>query len=194
MIIDLREDEVPELETYDVCIVGAGAAGITLAREFAGGNLRIALVESGSFTQEQQVQQLYEGEAQGEIPGADSYLNTSRLRYFGGTTNHWGGWCRPLDAIDFEEKAWMPYSGWPISRDDLNPYYRRAEEVVEINSFEPLDQLQYTWSDQHRRNTTFARPSSRRVLPPSSARSIDLRSSTPGILTSFFTPISPISG
>ena len=37
------------------------------------------------------------------------------LRYFGGTTNHWGGWCAPPDPIDFEERDSMPHSGWPFS-------------------------------------------------------------------------------
>ncbi len=45
-------------------------------------------------------------------------------------TNHWGGWCRPLDRIDFQTRPWVTHSGWPLDRPTLEPYYRAAHEVV----------------------------------------------------------------
>ena len=72
-------------------------------------------------------------------------LTESRLRYFGGTTNHWTGQCHPLDAIDFEERDWLPLSGWPISRVDLAEYYESARTQIGLppfNIFDPkLDEL-----------------------------------------------------
>lgn len=119
------------LET-DLCIIGGGAAGITLAREFANSRLNVVLLESGAREQDSATQALYSGTSIGR-----RYLDptTCRLRYFGGTTNHWGGWCAPLDAIDFEHRDSFPYSGWPFSRAALDPWYRRAHEVCRLGPF-----------------------------------------------------------
>lgn len=117
----------------DLCIVGAGAAGITIARAFLASGLRVALVEGGAQEIEPDSQELYEGTDIGQ-PYPD--LSICRLRYFGGTTNHWAGWCRPLDAIDFEAREGLPYRGWPFDRAHLDPWYRRAHEVVQIGPYD----------------------------------------------------------
>lgn len=117
------------LET-DIAIIGAGAAGITIARELIGGAHRVALIESGGFDLDDATQALYEGESK----GVDYPLDAARLRYFGGSTNHWGGWCRPLAPIDFEARPWLPHSGWPITRAILDPYYDRAQRICQLGS------------------------------------------------------------
>src|SRR6266581_3315812 len=89
--------------------IGLGAAGITLAREFSDAQVRVVLLESGGMDYEQETQELYEGQIIGR-PFLD--LTICRLRFFGGTTNHWGGWCLPLDEIDFEGRDDLPYHGW----------------------------------------------------------------------------------
>ncbi|MBX3497420.1 MAG: GMC family oxidoreductase [Parvibaculum sp.] len=114
----------------DLAIVGAGAAGISIARELAGSGISVALIESGGFEFDADTQDLYEG----EMAGVEYPLTSSRLRYFGGTTNHWGGWTRPLEPIDFEERDWVPHSGWPITRAILDPYYERAADVCQLRS------------------------------------------------------------
>ena len=115
----------------DLCIVGAGAAGIALARELEGSGARICLLESGGFSLEEETQNLYAGDSTGTLSGPESlYLLGSRLRFFGGTTNHWQGWTRSLDASDFEERPWVADSGWPISKADLDPYYDRALRLL----------------------------------------------------------------
>jgi choline dehydrogenase-like flavoprotein len=114
----------------DVCIIGAGAAGITLARDLAGGKRRIAVFESGGFEFKQDTQRLYEGTVVGQsfIP-----LDADRLRYLGGSTNHWSGSCRPFDAGDLE--------GWPFDGTVLESYYRRAQEILQLGpySYEPRE-------------------------------------------------------
>lgn len=134
MITDARTVQLggTGLET-DVCIVGAGAAGITLAREFVDSRLDVALLESGGLEPSGATQDLYAGTNIGR-----HYLEptTCRLRYFGGTTNHWGGWCAPLDAVDFERRATFPSSGWPFDRAYLDPWYRRAQEVCQLGPFD----------------------------------------------------------
>jgi choline dehydrogenase-like flavoprotein len=126
-------DQVPggSAIQVDLCIVGAGAAGITIAREFSGGALRVAVLESGGLGFEPETQELYGGENVG-LPYFP--LDTPRLRFFGGTTNHWAGVCRPFEPVDYERRAWIPYSGWPFGAEEVDPFYARAEDVVRLTS------------------------------------------------------------
>ncbi len=133
MFFDARQLEQAHTIDADICIIGAGAAGITMAREFIGSTTRVALIESGGLAYDDKSQSLYEGDNVG-LPSFD--VNVNRLRYFGGTTNHWAGHCRPLDAIDFEKRNWIPHSGWPISRRELDPYYLRAQPIVGLGPYE----------------------------------------------------------
>ena len=113
----------------DLCIVGAGAAGITLALELLGSGMRIVLLEAGGTTENPEDQALYEGEV------ADSSLHSPpdkyRQRRFGGSTTIWGGRCVPLDVVDFEHRQWIPDSGWPVPHQEVAAYYPRANAVCE---------------------------------------------------------------
>lgn len=132
MFVDARKLPEDTLVESDICIVGAGAAGITIARELSGQTDRVCLLESGGLGLDEATQSLYQGENVG-VPYFP--LIESRARYFGGSTNVWGGTCRPLDDIDFEHRPWMPYSSWPIAKADLIPYYKRAQEVCGIEAY-----------------------------------------------------------
>lgn len=128
MFIDGRAVPTGTIIETDIAIIGAGAAGITLARALIGDRRRVVLIESGGFDLDADTQALYEGEAS----AVDYPLDAARLRYFGGSTNHWGGFCRPLAEIDFEKRNWVPHSGWPITRRDLDPYYTQAQQVAQL--------------------------------------------------------------
>lgn len=133
MFIDARTIPSESSITADLCIVGAGAAGITLARALADGKRDVILLESGGFDYEAATQDLYAGAVVGQqIPPIDS----DRLRFFGGTTNHWSGSCKPFDPLDFEARAWIPNSGWPFGRAELEPYYRRAQAICQLGPWE----------------------------------------------------------
>ena len=131
MLIDARQVPKNTIIETEVCIVGAGAAGITLAREFVGEPFRVSLLESGGLEFEEETQSLYEGENIG-IPYS---LVAERLRYFGGTTNHWGGHCVPLRSYIFEKRDWIPDGEWPFGLAELEPYYVRAHKVLEIGPY-----------------------------------------------------------
>ena len=122
----------------DLCIVGAGASGITIARELSNTNLKVLLLEGGGFDFDPQMQELYRG----EIVGLPYYpLQAAAEHYFGGTTMHWAGFCSTYDAIDFDKRDWVPHSGWPIRREDLDPFYARAQPILDLRQYkyEPAD-------------------------------------------------------
>jgi choline dehydrogenase-like flavoprotein len=131
MLIDFRAGQLPEQLDADLCIVGAGAAGIAMAREFGGQRQSVIVLESGGLAFDEQVQDLYAGVNARE----DFSLSTSRFRMFGGTTSVWGGWCAPLDELDFERRDWVADSGWPIARSDLRDCYARAQQVCQLGRF-----------------------------------------------------------
>jgi choline dehydrogenase-like flavoprotein len=135
MFIDARSVPPGTAIDTEVCIVGAGAAGITLAREFISSGFRVALLESGDTDFEEKTQALYGGKSIGRryFDPMDIRL---RLRFFGGTTNHWGGWCALPEPLDFETRAGVPYSGWPFTRAHLDPWYRRAHDVLQLGPFD----------------------------------------------------------
>lgn len=131
MFIDARAVEPGAVIAADLCIVGGGAAGITLAQALAGSRLDVCLLESGSLDFSWPTQSLYEGTNVG-LPYFD--LDVCQIRYFGGNTNGWGGWCRPLDPLDFRYRPWVEESGWPFPAEALSAYYRRAHELCQLES------------------------------------------------------------
>ncbi len=133
MLIDTRALPEGTLIEADIAIVGAGAVGIAMARALKGRGLKVALIESGGFAYDDATQALYLGETSGN-PTSD--LDVGRLRYLGGTSNHWNGYCRPFDAIDFEARPWVPLSGWPLGRADLDPFYAKAHGVLELQDYD----------------------------------------------------------
>lgn len=133
MIIDARSVDDGMVVTADVCIVGGGAAGISLANNMDQSGLRVVLLESGDTRPDDATQKLYEGV---DIGRPYSIFNTSRFRFLGGTTNMWGGaWCDLPSALDFEEREGVPMSGWPLSMEELAPWYHRAQPVLRLGPF-----------------------------------------------------------
>jgi len=114
---------------FDVCLVGSGPAGITLAAELGARGLSVLLLEAGGTQYDEASQAMFEAEVVGPLPWA---LDVNRLRYFGGTSNHWGGFCQALEEIDFESKVPGVDTEWPIRKRDLDPYKARAEIVLEL--------------------------------------------------------------
>lgn len=125
MIEDARRSAEGSTLDVDICVIGAGAAGITIARHFMGSSQRLLLIESGGLHFEYGPQRLSRGVIAGE---AYDPLELSRVRQFGGSTGKagWGGWCKPLSARDFEPRPWVPLSGWPLTPGALAPYYDKA--------------------------------------------------------------------
>lgn len=131
MIVDLERDEIPPSFSADVCIVGAGAAGIVLAAQLVRQGRRVLLLESGGEVVEPQPQALSTCEHTGQ-PRRETGMGWCRA--LGGTTNAWGGQVGEANADDFAERSWIPGSGWPISYAELQPYYERALQSEGLSS------------------------------------------------------------
>ncbi|MEM0985979.1 MAG: GMC family oxidoreductase [Pseudomonadota bacterium] len=129
MLKDLGSGGIGEELRTEFCIIGAGVAGQTLAMRLAKAGKAVLLVESGGLEFNPAIQALSDGDVTGE-PYYE--LQSARLRMFGGTAAIWGGRCAELDAIDFEQRDYIPHSGWPISKADLVPFYTRAYEAMDI--------------------------------------------------------------
>ncbi|TVQ58515.1 MAG: GMC family oxidoreductase [Rhodobacteraceae bacterium] len=129
-------DAIAELSTPDVCVIGTGPAGVTLALDLADHGRRVLLCEGGGFDFDERAQEIYRGELLGD-PYRD--LDIVRLRAFGGASGLWGGVTRPLDADDFADKPHHPLARWPIVKADLDPYLASALVMLEVDPL-PADE------------------------------------------------------
>ena len=137
MLIDARKLVPDAVEEADLCIVGAGPAGISLAREFIGRRYSVILLESGGLDLDDDLQSLGQaGEKHVAIAGP-----VWNKRQFGGNSSDWNVRTdisrnsvrlTRLSAIDFERRDWIEKSGWPITLGDLEPYYERAQRVFRL--------------------------------------------------------------
>ncbi|WP_420139705.1 FAD-dependent oxidoreductase [Sphingomonas sp.] len=117
----------------DVCIVGTGPAGLTLALELERSGLQIIMIEAGGPQVEPSTQDAYGGEVVNPVhPPSQMY----RQRRLGGSSGIWGGRCTPLDELDFVERDHVPFSGWPFPRSEVSPYYSRAQDAVEVGDYD----------------------------------------------------------
>ncbi len=125
----------------DVILIGGGIVGLALGNQLADAGRDVVILESGTEESDDRTQALYEGKFSIGGPTTertqDAYLDASRFRYFGGSGNRWGGVSLPLDPADFEARDWVPRSGWPITLEQLKPYYNRASDLLEIPHFFP---------------------------------------------------------
>ena len=116
----------------DLCIVGAGAAGITLALRLLGSGLRIVVLEAGGLHADAATQALYEAEI--VDPALHSPGDKYRARRFGGSTTLWGGRCVPFDPWDFTHRPWISAQAWPIGHDEVARWYPDANALLEAGA------------------------------------------------------------
>ncbi|MFM7272096.1 MAG: FAD-dependent oxidoreductase [Actinomycetes bacterium] len=127
--------------TTDVAVIGGGAAGISLALALRGRGREVLVLESGRDSADERTSRL----ARADSTGEDYPVELSRLRYFGGSTNHWGGWCRPIESSTMAARPWVGAASWPISRTDLDRHYEAAARLCEL----PIDRsgrTEWDWS------------------------------------------------
>lgn len=118
----------------DVCIIGSGAAGATAAIELSNRGLRVLVAEAGGIKPDAELSSAYDLDCS-SLPVSP----TSRQRLYGGTTNSWWGKVALLDPGDFTARPSISAGGWPITRADLEPYYRRACALLGIPDLTRFD-------------------------------------------------------
>ncbi len=133
--IDLNSQPNEFLEKdYDFIIIGAGAAGILLSLKLAERKKKVLVFESGHFMEDKDRQILNKVEQTGKII---ERVVEGRKRAIGGTTIAWGGQSLPFCEIDFEDRAWVENSSWPITYEEIRLFYPLA------NGFMQIDDLDY---------------------------------------------------
>lgn len=131
MIEDLDDNHLPHSLEADVCVIGAGAAGITVALLLARRDIDVILLESGGKNHEAAIHDLNRCSfAARPFGGAID----GRFRALGGSTTRWGGQILPMQPIDFEARSWVKASGWPIAYSELVPAYKTALGLVGLHS------------------------------------------------------------
>ena len=135
MIFDLATPENLPQKEYDYCICGSGAAGITAALKLSATGATIALLEGGGLDYDPKSQQIYECDS----ISLQLWPNLTRLRYFGGTSNHWAGRCRAFQDLDFEPRDYLSMPGWPIKKQQIDRYLDEALSILDIAS-EPQEE------------------------------------------------------
>jgi len=126
--IDLQHLESSRSIEADLCIVGSGPAGATIAMEFAGSRIRVLLIEGGGTEETPADQALYDVENVGATRTTPQ--DRVRNRIIGGSSHTWVGRCASFDDIDFERRAWVPHSGWPICKADIDPFLDRSRQYL----------------------------------------------------------------
>ena len=131
MILEVADWSVKAIHKTDVVVIGSGAAGTSIALGLQKLGVGVIVTEGGDSLYTEKSQECYKGESSGiELPYG---VKGSRLRFYGGSTNCWGGMCGELNEDDFKERDWVPGSGWPINKEDLLPYYKKAATFLGIS-------------------------------------------------------------
>jgi choline dehydrogenase-like flavoprotein len=159
MIIDLNLAETTTArKQYDVCICGAGPAGITTARVLAKHGKKVAIFEGGELEYSEISQNLYDGESIG-MQYWDN-VRSARLRFFGGTSNHWAGRCAIFDKVDFEQRDYLGLPGWPITSEEVLKTFDAACSVLDISKDAFQDSQKLEWKGENFRlsERTFSPP------------------------------------
>lgn len=135
MIIDAQMVEIGEVVDADICVIGAGPAGLAVVEQFLDTRFRVVVLESGGHVPDARSRTFDHGESVGY---PYHRIHETRSRGIGGSSHLWDEWmrARPLDAIDFRRRDGVPLSGWPIGRDELEPHYRRAHDALGLGDYD----------------------------------------------------------
>jgi glycine/D-amino acid oxidase-like deaminating enzyme len=126
----LRESGQPNHQlTADVCVIGAGIAGLIAAVRIARNRqLRVIVLESGLQTDDAAISAL----DRIDNPSRN-YEATLRARGLGGTSRRWAGKLLPLTAADAGPRPWLDVAGWPFSIDELDRYTDEFESLLGVD-------------------------------------------------------------
>jgi choline dehydrogenase-like flavoprotein len=124
VIVDLEQAGDEPLEA-ELCVIGAGAAGLALVSALLDSDISVVLVESGREPPGEAESVLDAGEVGEPFNGL-----AGRARGLGGTMRLWPGQCLPLEPADLAPRPWVQDSGWPFAWEELARWYPPALEFL----------------------------------------------------------------
>lgn len=175
MLVDARSIEPGRVVDTDICVVGAGPAGIAIGHELQHSGQQVLILESGGLGEEPELQSLNDGVA-GSVHHYTARELRERRRQVGGSAHLWGvtaaaGFDRLArfvvpDSLGFEETSWLPNSGWPIDGQILAPYYERSFAMLGLGEYQDTPEVSDLgpFSGAGRLVTTVSRYASGRVF------------------------------
>lgn len=117
------------LDRATVCIIGAGAAGLTLAQALVTRCHRVILLEGGGLRPHEELEDTFRTVSVG-IPHRGAH--EGRFRAWGGSTTRWGGQLWPWEPYEFDSRPELEIDGWPIPFEAVSAYYGPALSLLGI--------------------------------------------------------------
>jgi len=117
-----------EDQTWEICIVGTGPVGMALALELERLGRDVLVLEAGGMEMSPAAGEA--SRAQIVDPQRHASMEIAVVRALGGTSWTWGGRCVAFDQVDWIPRDFVPEGRWPISGEDIRPYYKRAAEYL----------------------------------------------------------------
>ncbi len=134
MLTNALTDKIDDVIHTDVCIVGAGPAGTTIARALDNSGINVTVIESGGFKYSNTLKDNFSlAGLTTDLWIGREYFTTHTARQIGGNAVSWQGWCRELDAEDFIERDYIPLSGWPVTKQELDPWYEQSLNILKLD-------------------------------------------------------------
>ena len=131
MLIDFSKKEIKN-HYSEICIIGSGIGGGTIAKKLYDNNINFVIVEAGGLSGNSK-------NVSYDTTGKEFGVRSTTTIQLGGTSNLWHGVLSELDKIDFEKRDWIPNSGWPITYNDIQPYYKEASDLLKIEYYNYFD-------------------------------------------------------
>ncbi len=137
MIIQASEVKA---RVWDLCVVGTGPVGMALALEFERLGFDVLVLEAGGKERKPAATEATRAEIVDERRHASMELAVCRV--LGGSSWTWGGRCVPYDDVDWLDRSFVSESHWPVTHDDVRPWYKNAAEHLLCGS----DEFCYAYS------------------------------------------------
>lgn len=128
MLLDFEDSGVPDEFQADTVVIGGGAVGLSVYADLLRNQKNVLLLEAGGASLDIRSQSVIQSATNTGHPLEGLHLG--RYRYLGGTTNFWAGQLIEFDPIVFQDRPWIGIKGWPYSKEDIQPFYRKAMNLL----------------------------------------------------------------
>lgn len=121
---------MPDINGYDVCVVGSGPAGAFIANLVAKRGHKVVVVDAGNDLVDSNVDENFDfGKS-----GLKDSVNFGFSHQVGGSSNLWGGGLAKMDDIDLKSRKEYDFLSWPVDKYELQHLYKRVAKIIGIQT------------------------------------------------------------